>query len=235
MTLRTTATAGLAALLVSASGAFAMDDKADDAMMKDGMKDGMAETAMKDDMKDGMKDGMAETAMKDDMKDGMKDAMKEGEAMMATTYVVTITNNLADELLAPVLVTGAKNDAEIFKGDYVTAEAEVQVLTGDPAKLAMRIGEDAAVGHGADGDKGVLLAAGNSISFEVTTSAHDLRVFSMVAPTKTTDHYVSAVISLDDHGMAEATLNRYDIGHDEGTMMRKEVSLAAATVSVKKK
>ena len=75
-------------------------------------------------------------------------------AAYSADYTVTVTNNLEEELLAPILITSAGNDSEIFAGDYVTPEAEFQILTGDPGMLAERIGSDAMVGHGSDGPPG---------------------------------------------------------------------------------
>ena len=153
---------------------------------------------------------------------------------MAEKYQVTVTNNLADELLAPILITNAANDSHIFDGSYVTAEAEEQILTGDPGKLAMRIGADAMVGHGSDGPPGVLLAAGKSVTFEISTDATSVRVIAMVAPTMTKDHYVSNVVDLHAADMAGAALDRFDIGHDEGTMKNMQVSEGVASVTFKK-
>lgn len=154
---------------------------------------------------------------------------------MATTYSVTVTNNMAEELLAPILITDAMNDAHIFKGDYVTAEAEEQILTGDPGKLAMRIGPDAMVGKGTDGPPGVLLAPGKSVTFEITTEATSVRVLSMVAPTMVPDNYVSNVVDLHAQSMVATDLNRFDIGHDEGTMKNMALDeTAPATITFKK-
>lgn len=156
------------------------------------------------------------------------------QEMMTETYKVTVTNNLDEELLAPILITNVANDAHIFDGAYVTPEAEEQILTGDPAKLAMRIGEDAMVGHGSDGPPGVLLAPGKSVSFEIKTDATAVRVIAMIAPTMKTDHYVSNVVDLHAAAMAGVTLNRFDIGHDEGTKMNMAVADGVAEVSFEK-
>ncbi len=137
----------------------------------------------------------------------------------AGTWTVTVTNNLKEELLAPILVTSAANDGEIFKMGYVTPEAEEQILTGDPGKLAARIGADAMIGAGTDGPPGVLLAPGKSVSFEIETDATSVRVLAMIAPTMVPDNYVTNVVDLQGAKMVEAGLLRYDIGHDEKTMM----------------
>lgn len=134
-------------------------------------------------------------------------------------YTVTVTNNLEEELLAPILITNVANDGNIFMGSYVTPEAEEQILTGDPAKLAARIGSDAMVGHGTDGPPGVLLAPGMSVTFDIETEATAVRVISMVAPTMLPDTYVTNVVDLTGADTIEAHLTRFDIGHDEGTMM----------------
>ena len=152
----------------------------------------------------------------------------------AGSYTVTVTNNMDKELLAPILVTSAANDGEIFTMNYVTPEAEEQILTGDPGKLAARIGADAMVGHGMDGPPGVLLAPGKSVSFDIMTEATALRVIAMVAPTMVPDNYVTNVVDLHAGDKVETVLNRFDIGHDEGTMMNAMSGGAAATVTIEK-
>jgi hypothetical protein len=160
----------------------------------------------------------------------------------AGTYSVTVTNNLDKELLAPILITSAANDGEIFAAGYVTPEAEAQILTGDPGKLAMRIGADAMVGKGTDGPPGVLLAPGKSVTFEIETDATSVRVIAMVAPTMVPDNYVTNVVDLQGVDMIEAGLIRFDIGHDEGTMktmrvgdMNMSMGTPVATVKFTKK
>jgi hypothetical protein len=137
----------------------------------------------------------------------------------AAGWSVTVTNNLDRELLAPILITNVANDGNIFNGSYVTPEAEEQILTGDPGKLAARIGSDAMVGHGTDGPPGVLLAPGMSVTFDIETDATAVRVLSMVAPTELPDTYVTNVVDLTGADSVEARLTRFDIGHSEGTKM----------------
>ena len=146
-------------------------------------------------------------------------------------YTVTITNQMKDELLAPVLIAPAHKDKHIFDGAYVTKAAEHQILTGDPAMLKEKIGRKAMVGHGSDGPPGVLLAPGKSIKIEVRGGrANVVRIIAMVAPTKVPDNYVSGLISL---GMDSRpiTLDRYDIGHDEGRKTTELVSAGAVLVT----
>ena len=151
-------------------------------------------------------------------------------AAYSADYTVTVTNNLEEELLAPILITSAGNDSEIFAGDYVTPEAEFQILTGDPGMLAERIGSDAMVGHGSDGPPGVLLASGKSVTFEISTDATAVRILAMIAPTLVPDNYVSSVADLHASPSATAHLNRFDIGHDEGTNSNMLIGNGFATV-----
>ena len=128
---------------------------------------------------------------------------------MSQSYEVTVTNTMASELIAPILTTGTAHDKAIFTGNYVTPEAEVQVLTGDPAKLAAAIGKDVTIAHGKDGPPGVLLAPGKSITFTLTTEAREIRLFAMVAPTEKPDNYLTATIALEpgmEKGIAKDTM-----------------------------
>ena len=154
-------------------------------------------------------------------------------AALADSYKVTVTNNLAEELFAPIVVTDAANDGKLFTMGYVTAAAESQILSGDPAQVVEAIGADmVSVGHGMDGPPGVLLAPGKSVEFTVESDAAALRVLAMIAPTMVPDNYVSALIDLS--GMAGGTfdLNRYDIGYDEETKAVMPVAQAVGTVTI---
>lgn len=145
-------------------------------------------------------------------------------------YILTITNTMDDELLAPILVTRTKYDREIFEHHYVTPESEAQILTGDPAELVERIGKNAIVRHGSDGPPGVLLAPGKSIEIPVSGRAA-VRLIAMVAPTEFPDHFVTAVVN--PRAELPVMMDRYDIGHNEGTKTTKFVSSAAAMISVR--
>ena len=154
---------------------------------------------------------------------------------LAETYTITVTNNLSEELLAPIVVTSAANDSHFFDGNYVTPAAETQILTGDPMEVVASIGADeAAVGHGLDGPPGVLLAAGKSITFEFETDATSFRILAMVAPTMIPDNYVSNVVDVHAKETVMVSLDRFDIGHDEGTMINAMIGDSAATVVITK-
>lgn len=153
------------------------------------------------------------------------------QSVSADTYTITITNQLSEELLAPIAVTSAANDAALFDGDYVTPAAETQILTGDPAEVVAAIG-DVGVVHGTDGPPGVLLAPGGSVTLAYETDATALRILAMVAPTMLPDTYVTGVADLQAADSIIMTLDRFDIGNDEGTMMRTQTGEAAALIAI---
>ncbi len=146
-----------------------------------------------------------------------------------------MTNDLSDELFAPIVVTSASNDGHFFEGDYVTAAAEQQILTGDPAKVLESIGTGAVAGHGSDGPPGVLLAPGKSVSITLESDATALRILAMVAPTAVPDNYVSAVADVHVPGSVTVRLAPFDIGHDEGTKKNSRVGENAGTVTITRK
>jgi len=154
-------------------------------------------------------------------------------AALADTYTVTVTNNLAEELFAPIVVTDAGNDSFFFVDNYVTPAAESQILTGDPAQIVEAIGmKHVAVGHGTDGPPGVLLAAGDSVTFEVTTDSTALRILAMVAPTMVPDNYVTALADVHTGDTVVVSLDRFDIGYDEETKTNVKLSENVGTVSI---
>lgn len=156
-------------------------------------------------------------------------------AVMADSYSVTVTNNMSEELLAPIVLTDAANDGALFTMGYVTEAAEAQILTGDPKTVVEAIGMDmVTVAHGEDGPPGVLLAPGKSITFDFETEATAVRLLAMVAPTMVPDNYVSALIDLNA-GEISIELPRFDIGHDEGTKTNSRVAEGVATVSFTRK
>ena len=155
-------------------------------------------------------------------------------AFAHTPYEVTVTNNMDEELLAPVLVAPVSEDGKIFVERYVSKEAEHQILTGDPGMLAATIGDEASVGHGMDGPPGVLLAPGKSVTFAFGSHAAEVRVLAMVAPTMYEDHYVTAVVPLNGKAMS-VSLDRFDIGYDESRMTIEPVAESVATVQINAK
>jgi len=58
-----------------------------------------------------------------------------------------------------------------------------------------------------------------------------VRILSMVSPTMVPDHYVSGVVNLNTP--TTITLDRYDIGHNEGRKRIVHVAGNAVTVTVK--
>ncbi len=151
-------------------------------------------------------------------------------------FEITVTNDMSEELLAPIVVTSARNDDHFFDGEYVTKAAEHQILTGDPAMVLESIGDGGAVaGHGSDGPPGVLLAPGKSVSFTFESDATALRILAMVAPTAVPDNYVSAVADAHVSGSVTVHLVRFDIGHDEGTMKNSMVGEISGTVTITRK
>lgn len=148
------------------------------------------------------------------------------------TKTITITNLMTDELLAPVLIVPTRYDKKIFKQAYVSAEAEHQILTGDPAMLVEVIGKKSKVVHGTDGPPQVLLAPGKSVSIEVKArKGQNLRIIAMVAPTIYKDHFVTGIINVG--AGIPLTLDRFDIGHDEGRKATEHLSSGAALVTIK--
>lgn len=156
-----------------------------------------------------------------------------GTAALADTYTVTVTNNLAEELFAPIVVTDAGNDSFFFMDGYVTPAAESQILTGDPAQIVEAIGADqVTVGHGTDGPPGVLLAAGESVTFEVTTDSTALRILAMIAPTMVPDNYVTALVDVHTGDEITVNLDRFDIGFDEKTKTTMKLGQTVGTVTI---
>ena len=180
--------------------------------------------------------------------DEMEEMMMPEPAPMG--YRVTVTNDLAEELFAPIVVTHASNDTLLFGADnYVTPAAEEQILTGSPAKVIAAIGEGNAVyDHGTDPkpndpDAKVLLGPGKSVDIMFEQDATALRILSMVAPTMVPDNYVSAVADVADLMVGDTItvpLSRFDIGYDEmdmDNMRLMEISLVgenAGTVTIER-
>ena len=182
---------------------------------------------------------VAELAMQLEMaRDERDDAQAVVEALImgSSLYKVTVTNSLDEELFAPIVVTDAMNDHLLFDGaNYVTPEAEHQILTGDPGMVVMSIGEGrAAVGHGSEGPPGVLLQPDGYVSIRFTTEAAALRIIAMVAPTIYPDHFVSAVADVPMGDAVTVPLSRFDIGYDEEMMAVRLVAENAGTVMIER-
>jgi hypothetical protein len=121
-------------------------------------------------------------------------------------YTITVKNTLAKERFAPILVVGDADDGKIWVGNYVSPEARTQFTTGNPGPLAAILGGD----QGQPGKLGV----GEEVTFTFRTTASKARITAMVHPDVTPDNYVTALIDLRNTGTT--TLERFDIGDDEG-------------------
>ena len=156
------------------------------------------------------------------------DAMAEdGDMMDPVAYTIEVMNGLPEKL-APVVVTRANDEHYLFDGVYVTEAAEDLILRGWPCMVTDAIGADAVSNHPTQPEcleeNKVTVAAGESsepIAFD--TDATALRIIAMVAPSQVPDNYVSAVVNVAALKMSgdyiTAPLSRFDIGHDEMTMV----------------
>ena len=169
----------------------------------------------------------------------------DGDMMDYTaTYTVEVTNELADEPLAPIVVTRVNDELYLFDGMYVTDAAKEQILTGSPMMVLAAIGEgDAVFFHGMtpkpdDPTARVLLAPGDTAPGMFETGATALRIIAMVAPFSVPDNYVTAVVNVAGLTMfgdyVMAPLTRFDIGDDEMTMdiMQTEADMDTGTVKI---
>ena len=121
-----------------------------------------------------------------------------------------------------------------LQGKRALITAAAQGIGRASAEMFAR--EGATVAHGEDGPPGVLLAPGKTLIFEVTTAAPEIRVFAMVAPTITKDHYLTTTVKFSESGdgMYSASFERHDIGHDEKSMEQMMTDNAFGTVAIKK-
>jgi len=146
---------------------------------------------------------------------------KSGQAE-GREYTITVKNTLARERLAPILIVGDADDAKIWVGKYVSAEARTQFTTGNPGPLA-------AVLHGDQGQPGGL-PVGGEVTFKFRTNARKARITAMVHPDFTPDNYVTARLDLARPGVV--ALERFDIGDDEKRYSVVKVG-PAGTVTVR--
>ncbi len=137
-------------------------------------------------------------------------------------YTITVKNTLAKERFAPVLIVGDADDAKIWVGKYVSAEAHTQFTTGNPGPLAAVLGGD-------QGQPGKL-GSGEEITFTFKTTARKARLTAMVHPDVTPDNYVTALLDLQARGTT--MLERFDIGDDEKRYSVVKVG-PAGTVTIK--
>jgi len=149
----------------------------------------------------------------------------------AAEFTVTVTSGLVDESLAPMVLADVQNDADIFSGQSLTSQAERLLTMGDPSRLIERIGATATVGRGGDGPEGAQLAAGNSFSFVIETSATALRIFVPVAPLLHPDQYLTAVADLHAGPEVTVDLHRYDAGLNEGRRTSQRIGKAVSRVT----
>lgn len=135
----------------------------------------------------------------------------------AQDYNITVTNN-SDTIIAPLIVLDAVLAAPImFNDDGTMSEAYVTtILQGDPRPMNGTMPE-AVAGPvlGTSGRPGVLLAPGETASADMFIFANTLRFYAKGGYDEG-DWVISGVYDLSTGG-GTILLNRYDIGHTEGT------------------
>ncbi|SMY09353.1 hypothetical protein [Flavimaricola marinus] len=137
----------------------------------------------------------------------------------AQDYNVTVTNNMPEgQVMAPLIVLDAVaaapflfNEDGSFTEDYLNT-----ILEGDPRPLNGKIGDGVAGPVlGTSGPPGVLIAGGETASADMFIFGNTLRFYAKGDYTEG-DTVISGVFDISTGG-GTVLLNRYDIGHTEGT------------------
>ena len=135
----------------------------------------------------------------------------------AQDYNVTVTNN-SDTIIAPIIVLDAVAAAPVmFDAEGNMSEAYVTtILEGDPRPMNGTMPE-AVAGPvlGTSGPPGVLLAPGETASADMFIFANTLRFYAKGGYDEG-DWLIAGVFDISTGG-GTVLLNRYDIGHSEGT------------------
>jgi len=137
---------------------------------------------------------------------------------VAQDYNITVTNNLPEGVIAPLIVLDAvKASPVMFNEDGSLSDAFIStILEGDPRPMNGTMPE-AVAGPvlGTSGPPGVLIAAGETASADMFIFADVLRFYAKGDYTDG-DTVISGVFDISMGG-GTILLNRYDIGHSEGT------------------
>ncbi|WP_439142999.1 hypothetical protein [Planktotalea sp.] len=137
----------------------------------------------------------------------------------AQDYNFKVTNNLTEGVIAPLIVLDAVKAAPImFTDEGKMTEAYITtILEGDPRPMNGKM-PDAVAGPvlGKSGPPGVLIAAGETASADMFVFANVLRFYAKGDYTEG-DTVIQGVYDISA-GPGTVLLNRYDIGHNEGTM-----------------
>lgn len=138
---------------------------------------------------------------------------------VAQDFNFTVTNNLPEGVIAPLIVLDAvKAGPVMFNDDGTMTEAYIAtILEGDPRPMNGTM-PDAVAGPvlGTSGPPGVLIAAGETASADMFIFANVLRFYAKGDYTEG-DTVIQGVYDISA-GPGTILLNRYDIGHNEGTM-----------------
>ncbi|RPE72131.1 hypothetical protein EDD53_1274 [Pacificibacter maritimus] len=145
-------------------------------------------------------------------------AVCAASAATANDYNISVTNNMAEGVIAPLIVVDAvKASPVMFTPEGGLSEAFVTtILEGDPRPMNGTM-PDAVAGPvlGKSGPPGVLIAAGETASADMFLFGDVIRFYAKGDYTDG-DSVISGVYDISMGG-GTVLLNRYDIGHTEGT------------------
>ena len=160
-------------------------------------------------------------------------AVCAASAASAQDYNVTVTNNMTEGVIAPLIVVDAVLASPVmFNEDGTLSAAFVDtILNGDPRPMNGTMPE-AVAGPvlGTSGPPGVLIAAGETASADMFIFSNVIRFYAK-GDYAAGDRVISGVYDISMGG-GTISLNLYDIGNDEGTNEITLVQEGAVTVVI---
>jgi len=148
----------------------------------------------------------------------------------AQDYNVTVTNLMPEgKIIAPIIVLDdALSQPFLFnEGGGLSEDFVTTILEGDPRPMNGKIGAGVAGPVlGKSGPPGVLINGGETATTDLYLLSNTLRFYAKAGYAPGSDYVISGVFDIAMGG-GTVFLNRYDIGHNEGT---NEVTLVEEAV-----
>jgi hypothetical protein len=140
---------------------------------------------------------------------------------LAQDYKFTVTNMLPEEessLIAPIIVLdSALAEPFMFADGYLSEDFINTILDGDPRPMNGKIGAGVAGPIlGQSGPAGVQIAGGETAEADLFVESNTLRFYAKGSYGDGSDQVISGVWDIAMGG-GTLMLNRYDIGHSEGS------------------
>lgn len=155
----------------------------------------------------------------------------------ADTFQVEATNGMSKEHLTQMVIGDVAQEAAFWNAEgTLTEDAQMLALKGWPQFLALTLGAHGAILSGPDqiDDRKHQTLPLGTLSDDFTLEANEFILLAMVGTEIVPDHYLIGRFDMRETDEAQVTLDRYDLGTEDGEAPQVLLGPSEITVTLRR-